>query len=58
MKPDLVCGKEVDADSARYFTEYDDREYFFCSPECKRRFDDHPDQFIQQKAHDELPQSE
>ncbi len=55
METDLVCGMDVDGSDTRFFTEYDNRTYFFCSAECKRKFDDHPDQFIQQKAHEDLP---
>jgi Cu+-exporting ATPase len=53
MPADLVCGMEVNEDS-RFFTEYDQQKYLFCSAECKRRFDDHPDQFIQAKAKSDL----
>ena len=53
MAQDLVCGKEIPEDS-RFFTEYDEKKYEFCSAECKRKFDDHPDQFIQQKAKQKL----
>ncbi len=51
---DLVCRAAVTEDS-RYFSEYDGHVYRFCSPECKRKFDDHPDSFIQQRAKEQLP---
>jgi Cu+-exporting ATPase len=54
VSTDLVCGSPVNADNPRYFTEYDGRTYVFCSAECKGRFDDHPDHFIQQRAREEL----
>ena len=54
MVTDLVCRREVDAESTRFFTEYDDSKYFFCSAECKRAFDDHPDRYIQQHAKEQL----
>ena len=50
MAADLVCRMDVDENNTRFFTEYDNSKYFFCSAECKRAFDDHPDQYIQQQA--------
>ena len=55
MDQDLVCRQSVDdSDHPQYFSDYDGRIYPFCSPECKRKFDDHPDAFIQQKAKEDL----
>jgi YHS domain-containing protein len=53
MRPDLVCGKEVSEDT-RYFSDYGGSMYHFCSPECKRKFDDHPDHFIRVQAKEQL----
>ena len=50
MQPDLVCGKQVESDNTRFFTDYNNAMYYFCSAECKRAFDDHPDRYIQQQA--------
>jgi len=47
---DLVCGTQIAEQQPRNFTEYDGRVYPFCSPECKRKFDDHPDYFIHENA--------
>jgi YHS domain-containing protein len=54
MTLDLVCRAEIDPDATDFFTEYSDKKYFFCSAACKRKFDDHPDQFIQSHAREEL----
>ena len=54
MTDDIVCGVAVDSEKPQFFSDYDGRIYVFCSPECKRRFDDHPDRFIQQHAKQEL----
>jgi YHS domain-containing protein len=54
VETDLVCQMSVDSDNARFFSEYDGRTYYFCSAECKRKFDDHPDYFIHKKAKEEL----
>ncbi len=53
MTRDLVCQMEVDPDS-RYFTEYGTDTYYFCSPECKRKFDDHPDNFIREDVRSKM----
>jgi len=50
MQTDLVCQAQIESDHARFFTDYNNATYYFCSPECKRAFDDHPDRYIQQHA--------
>ena len=54
MATDFVCGVEVEQDNARYFSEYHNKTWYFCSPECKRKFDDHPDHFIRERTTREL----
>jgi len=44
---------EIDSEETRFFTDYNDGMYYFCSAECKRSFDDHPDTYIQEKAKQE-----
>lgn len=41
-------------EETRFFTEYNNSEYHFCSAECKRAFDDHPDSYIRQQAKEDL----
>jgi YHS domain-containing protein len=53
MAKDLVCGMEIDSEETRFFTDYNDGMYYFCSAECKRSFDDDPDTYIQEKAKQE-----
>jgi YHS domain-containing protein len=53
MTRDLVCKTEASEDS-RYFTEYGNDTFYFCSAECKRQFDDHPDDFIRADARETL----
>ena len=36
----------VDGEGNRYFSDYNKEMYYFCSAECKRKFDDHPDSYI------------
>lgn len=53
-RTDLVCGMTVDEEQPRFTTEYDGKSYAFCSAECKRQFDDHPDGYIRAKARERL----
>jgi YHS domain-containing protein len=39
---DPVCGTKVDSGSAAAQTTYEGQVYFFCSEECRRRFEHHP----------------
>jgi YHS domain-containing protein len=54
MATDLVCNMDVEKEGARFFSEYAADTYYFCSPECKRKFDDHPDNYIRNNAKTEL----
>ena len=45
---------DVDEKETRYFSDYANNMYYFCSAECKRKFDDHPDQHIREDAKDRL----
>jgi YHS domain-containing protein len=42
---DPVCGMEVDPASAAGYSEYEDKIYYFCSNECKRRFELGPTEY-------------
>ena len=51
---DLVCGMEVDTDSAPAKTEYQGQTYYFCAPGCKVEFERNPQKFIDsQQGHQE-----
>ncbi|MBV9225784.1 MAG: YHS domain-containing protein [Acidobacteriaceae bacterium] len=54
VNQDLVCQMQITEEKPKYFSDYNGRMYPFCSAECKRKFDDHPDTFIQQHAKEEL----
>ncbi|HXS93332.1 MAG TPA: YHS domain-containing protein [Candidatus Limnocylindrales bacterium] len=49
MPVDFVCGADVQEDT-RFFSDYDNKTWYFCSPECKRKFDDHPDRMIRERT--------
>jgi Cu+-exporting ATPase len=50
LATDLVCGAHVADEKPQFFSDYDGHLYSFCSTGCKRKFDDHPDYFIQEEA--------
>ena len=43
---DPICWMDVDINSIASKSEYKGRVYFFCSMECKRAFDEEPDEYI------------
>ncbi len=45
MAKDPVCTMEVDENSAEDKSDYEGKTYFFCSPSCKKAFDDNPDAY-------------
>lgn len=44
MEKDPICGMEVDPNKAAGKSDYQGRTYYFCSPGCKRKFDQNPEQ--------------
>lgn len=44
---DPVCGMNVEPERAAGQSEYQGQTYYFCSPGCKRRFDEAPEQYVQ-----------
>lgn len=51
MAVDLVCGMEVDEQTAKWTSEYQGKTYYFCSPGCKSSFDKDPDKYISDGEH-------
>jgi YHS domain-containing protein len=57
MGLDPVCKMEVNPASAEAQSEYQGQTFYFCSAECRRRFDANPEQYVdetdraQGKAH-------
>jgi YHS domain-containing protein len=50
---DLVCGMEVDqgkAEAAGKKSQYGGKTYYFCSDQCKRKFDADPDSYLKKVA--------
>ena len=46
---DPVCGMDVDPATAAGASEYQGTTYYFCSPGCKRQFDQDPQRFVAQQ---------
>jgi Cu+-exporting ATPase len=45
MKKDVVCGVQVDENTATNVSEYSGETFHFCSPACKARFDRRPEAY-------------
>jgi YHS domain-containing protein len=45
MQTDPVCGMQVDDQRATAKSQFQGQNYYFCSDECKRKFDQQPQQF-------------
>ncbi len=46
MPRDPVCQRDVDPSSAKATSEYAGDRYYFCSQECKERFDADPEKYV------------
>lgn len=54
MQRDVVCGTVIEEENTRYFSDYDAEIFYFCSAECKQKFDDHPNQYAVEKSEQDL----
>ncbi|MCI0664263.1 MAG: YHS domain-containing protein [Acidobacteria bacterium] len=45
MQTDPVCGMKVDDQKAAAKSQHQGTTYYFCSDECKRKFEQQPEQF-------------
>lgn len=43
---DPVCGMSVDTQTARFSADYQEQTYYFCSPACKRAFEQEPARYL------------
>ncbi len=46
MKTDPVCKMEVDEKSAAATSHYKGDHFYFCSTECKQKFDADPERYV------------
>ncbi|MCU1325413.1 MAG: hypothetical protein JWN34_783 [Bryobacterales bacterium] len=45
VEKDVVCGMQVDPAKAAGTSEYQGKNYYFCSQSCKQKFDQSPQQY-------------
>lgn len=50
MSKDPVCGMNVDENKAEYQTQHNGKQYNFCSEQCKKKFDQQPEQYARSAA--------
>ncbi|MEO5886367.1 MAG: YHS domain-containing protein [Anaerolineales bacterium] len=48
---DLVCGMDIDPATAAGKSEYKSETYYFCSPGCKKSFDQAPEKYLGKDEH-------
>lgn len=46
MKKDPVCGMVVDPVTAAGTSDYRGKTYYFCSPGCRKSFEENPEKFV------------
>lgn len=46
---DVVCGMEVNRETAKYKVPYHDLTYYFCSNNCKQHFETTPERYVWDK---------
>ncbi len=47
MERDPVCGMELYPDEAAEQTEYQGKDYYFCSGQCLEKFEKEPNSYVQ-----------
>ncbi|HZP17682.1 MAG TPA: YHS domain-containing protein [Terriglobales bacterium] len=45
MTKDPVCKMDVDETRAEHSSQYGGRKYYFCSEDCKEKFDNQPEKY-------------
>jgi Cu+-exporting ATPase len=50
MVKDPVCGMDVDEKEGKFQSEYESRNFYFCSEECQDTFDSQPQNYATQAA--------
>ena len=51
MAMDPVCRMEVDEATAKWKSEHMGKTYYFCSPGCKKSFDENPMKYMESGDH-------
>ena len=55
MVKDVVCGMEIDSETAAGSSEYEGVTYYFCAEACKQDFDADPSKYVGGAAAAEAP---
>ena len=50
MTIDPVCGMEIDDPRPEFQTQFAGRKYYSCSDECRKEFEENPQEYIQTAA--------
>ena len=50
MATDPICNMEIDETRSKFSSEYAGKTYYFCSQECKNKFDNKPEQYAKSVA--------
>jgi len=50
MAHDLVCGMDIDPEESAGESVYLGETYYFCSAECKQKFDERPQEYVAHTA--------
>lgn len=50
MQRDPVCGMQVDEKKAKATSEHNGQKVYFCSDQCKQKFDQNPQQYAKKSA--------
>ena len=50
MGKDPVCGMQVDEKKGQFTSQHGGKQYTFCSPDCKEKFDKNPEHFARSAA--------
>jgi YHS domain-containing protein len=55
---DPVCGLEVHPDDVDSWVEYGGTQYYFCCPECRRVFEENPEEYVAERPQEPERHSE
>jgi YHS domain-containing protein len=50
MTTDPVCGMRVDDKNPEFQTQFAGKKYFFCSDECRKEFEERPEEYVETAA--------
>jgi YHS domain-containing protein len=47
MATDPVCGMRIDERESEFRTQFAGKKYFFCSEECRKEFEERPEEYLE-----------